>query len=296
MKSGPMFSLERMNDQAQGLRLLADRKPARVLPILGNTGDPEQAPILAHLAMSLARQGQRVLIIDAGRVLLGSWFGIHLRYGLNHWLNGECEFAQILKVSNEGIGVMSAASGLERIHDSPSLRQGFTHALSQGPRFDLCLAVGPHETLQQMLGEELGDMWMVSGTQAMALSSTFSRIKGVKMPASNRKLHMIYGGVYDPSQCEKSHCSLAHSLEKSGGLKLAFWAGIAKDKLMQQAILERRTLFSHAPNSALATTFDQIASAILECQLAPWPWPEILPSRGTETARLNVACAALGGH
>jgi nitrogenase subunit NifH len=150
--------------------------------------------------------------------------------------------------------------------------------------------------LQQMLGEELGDMWMVSGTQAMALSSTFSRIKGVKVPVSNRKLHMIYGGVYDPSQCEKSHCALAHSLEKSGGLRLAFWAGIEKDKLMQQAILERRTLFSHAPNSALATSFDQIASAILECQLAPWPWPEILPSGGSETARLNLACTVLGEY
>jgi MinD-like ATPase involved in chromosome partitioning or flagellar assembly len=296
MKSGLMFSLEKMNDQAQGLRLLAGRKPARVLPILGNTGDPEQAPILAHLAMSLTRQGQRVLIMDAGRVLLGSWFGIHLRYGLNHWLNGECEFAQILKVSDDGIGVMSAASGLERIHDSPGLRQRFTQALSQGPRFDLCLAVGPHETLQHMLGEALGDMWMVSGTQAMALNSTFSRIKGVKMLASQRKLHMIYGGVYDPDQCEKSHCSLAHSLEKSGGLKLAFWAAIAKDKMMQQAILERRTVFSHAPNSAMATTFDQIASAILECRLAPWPWPEVQPSSGPEAARVSVACAALGGH
>jgi MinD-like ATPase involved in chromosome partitioning or flagellar assembly len=280
-----MQNLEVINDQAQGLRLMARRKSARVLPVLSNAGDPEQAPILAHLAMALHRQGQRVLIVDAGRVLLGSWFEIQLKYGLNHWLNSECEFGQVLKVSREGVGVMSAATGLERFQDSPMLHRQFARALSQAPRFDLCIVIAPYESLQQMLGEVLAEIWMITGTQALALASTFTRIKGVKMHASNRKLHMIYGGFCDPEQCERSHLSLVRSAENSRAAKLVFAGAIAKDRLMRQSILERRTIFDHSPNSALALNIEQIASMISQHHLAPWPWPWLEVKTGSGLIR-----------
>jgi flagellar biosynthesis protein FlhG len=269
MKSGLMFKPSPVTDQAEGLRAMASRNSTRVIPVLSNPGDPEQSPILAHLAVALHRQGKRVLIIDAGRSLLGSWFGIALRYELSHWLNSECEFQQILKVSTEGVWVMSAAMGLEEMQSSKIHRQKLSRAISSLPRFDVCIVIAPAPGLHQLFEHGMHDLWMITSMESRAPSSTYARIKGIEIQATKKSIHMIYAGVRDAEQCERRHSSLRETVERNSCVDVVFGGAVANDLLMRRANL--------APNSGLAMTLEQIAISFSMRALPSWPWNDLGP-------------------
>ena len=121
-------------DQAATLRRIFARRQARVLPVLaGCTRDAAGATWLAKLATGFARQGERVLVIDAARVHVAAALGLRARYDLQHALDGECALADAVLDAAPGLHVLPAARAFDfaapALRDAFARRQTLAHAL-----------------------------------------------------------------------------------------------------------------------------------------------------------------------
>ena len=98
-----MSATNELSDQAETLRSLqeqlvdhsptelGDRTPPRVFTITSGKGGVGKTAVVANMAMALAKQGKKILIIDAdlGLANIDVVFGLTPRYNLNHFFSGE---------------------------------------------------------------------------------------------------------------------------------------------------------------------------------------------------------------
>ena len=86
------------SDQASGLRHMNNPKPVKVISVSGGKGGVGKSNITVNLAVSLARKGQKVLIMDAdlGLANVDIMLGLRVQKNLSHLVRGECSLEDII--------------------------------------------------------------------------------------------------------------------------------------------------------------------------------------------------------
>ena len=110
------------SDQAKTLRSL-NEKPnriveadddgvTRVFSITSGKGGVGKTAVVANTAVTLAKMGKSVLILDAdlGLANVDVVFGIAPKYNLNHFFSGEHELEKIMVDGPYGIKILPAGS------------------------------------------------------------------------------------------------------------------------------------------------------------------------------------------
>lgn len=98
-------------DQATGLRRLFTRGGSCLLGVAGAGG----TAVTLDLAAALTQLGHRVLVLDRTSGEAAIALGLKGRYELAHVLDGERPLATVLLEGPEGICVLPASRGLERV-------------------------------------------------------------------------------------------------------------------------------------------------------------------------------------
>lgn len=98
-------------DQAEGLRRMFARRGRHVLGIAGDGA----TAVTVSLAGTLARQGQRVLVLDRARGEAAAALGLRARFDLAQALDGDVGLTDALVHSVDGITLLPAARGLDRL-------------------------------------------------------------------------------------------------------------------------------------------------------------------------------------
>ncbi len=89
----------------------------RVISVTSGKGGVGKTNCVVNMAISLARKGKRVLILDAdlGLCNLDVMLGLSPKYNINHVLRGEKKIEDIIVRGPEGIMVIPAASGIQEL-------------------------------------------------------------------------------------------------------------------------------------------------------------------------------------
>ncbi len=112
-------------DQADTLRSMRDQLDSaaalnmpktRVLSITSGKGGVGKTAVVSNVAVSLAKQGKKVLIIDAdlGLANVDVVLGLSPIYNLNHFFNGERTLEEVMVEGPHGIKVLPAGSGVQQ--------------------------------------------------------------------------------------------------------------------------------------------------------------------------------------
>lgn len=103
-------------DQAATLRRLFAARPVRVLPLLcSHAREPAMAAWLAKLALGMARQGDRTLVVDAARIQVAAALGLRARYDLQHALDGDCSPRDAVLDAAPGLFLLPAARAFDAL-------------------------------------------------------------------------------------------------------------------------------------------------------------------------------------
>ena len=125
MSDSPLFQ-RRSSDQAHDLRLLAaerrggDRRVSestRVIAVTSGKGGVGKTSLTVNLAVSLAKLGKRVIILDCdlGTANVDVMLGMHPRYNLQHVLSRQRRLEEVMSVGPHGVSVISGGSGFSEL-------------------------------------------------------------------------------------------------------------------------------------------------------------------------------------
>lgn len=112
-------------DQAGTLRSMRDQLDSaaelnmpktRVLSITSGKGGVGKTAVVSNVAVSLAKQGKKVLIIDAdlGLANVDVVLGLSPNYNLNHFFSGERTLEEVMIEGPYGVKVLPAGSGVQQ--------------------------------------------------------------------------------------------------------------------------------------------------------------------------------------
>ena len=128
------------DDQATGLRRLFARPRQHTLAVCGSGG----TRIAVQVGRALGELGHRVVILDRSVGEAAAALGVKARYDLVHALDGDKRLDDILLTTDEGLCVLPAARGLERLAiESGNWQRELAAAVpALGTRFDVWLVNG----------------------------------------------------------------------------------------------------------------------------------------------------------
>src|SRR3546814_7522529 len=99
--------------QAAGLRRLRAPKPVQVVAVTSGKGGVGKTSVSVNLAVSMALDGKRVMLLDGdlGLANVDVMLGLQPTYNISHVIAGECVLDDTLIEGPSGILVIPASSG-----------------------------------------------------------------------------------------------------------------------------------------------------------------------------------------
>lgn len=195
-------------DQAAGLRRLMGGTPLALLAFPVPANEPQRW--IAQLAHALRAIGRRPMVLDAGRGVVASAFGLRLRHELIDLLAGQRRFDEVARETADGVYVLRGDRGVDEFVASgaPAVRllEGFAR-LSHG--FDeLMLAMPPAElaclaapqTSVPVLGVQAGPTGVMDG---------YSLAKRMAGDFGYRRFACVVRDARDEGQARADHTRLA---------------------------------------------------------------------------------------
>ena len=86
-----MHVAEKTMDQADGLRRMVQPRPVKVIAVTGGKGGVGKTSVSVNLAIKLARQNRKVMLMDAdfGLANVDVLLGLNTRRNMSHVISGE---------------------------------------------------------------------------------------------------------------------------------------------------------------------------------------------------------------
>ena len=214
--------VDRREDQASGLRRMFGR-PA--LYALGVAGEGSTA-VTMSLAGALARQGQRVLILDRNRGEAASALNLRARYELAQALDGDIRIADALVESPEGIGVLPAMRGLDRLaQGGADWRRNLEALLAPvAPPYNAWLVNGIPPP-----GSDADVLLVVAPTQS-AIKETYAQIKTLNREARRGAMRVVVDRARSESVALTAFTSVAETARRFLGARLECLGYLPRDE------------------------------------------------------------------
>ena len=123
-----------IDDQASSLRKMKQSRLIKVIAVTGGKGGVGKTNITLNTAIAMAKQGKRVMVLDAdlGLANVDVMLGLRVEKNLSHVLSGECTLDEVLVTGPHGIKIAPATSGTQSMAElSPTEHAGLIRAFSE---------------------------------------------------------------------------------------------------------------------------------------------------------------------
>ncbi len=262
-------------DQAQGIRQMKSSHPVRVFAVTSGKGGVGKSNVTVNLAVSLAKSGEKVMVMDADMglanidVLLGMSPGLNL----SHVVNGECTLEETIIEGPAGIKIIPASSGVAMMSDlTPAQNAGVIRSFSE--------LTEPVDTLLIDTAAGLSDS-VVSYTRAArevivvvcdepaSITDAYAMVKVMNREYGVERFHVLANQAHGATQGRELYNKLARVSERFLDVTLNYLGCIPYDDCLKKAVQKQKAVVEAFPRSPAATAFGQIAK-----KMQQWPTPE----------------------
>ena len=262
-------------DQAQGIRQMKSSRPVRVIAVTSGKGGVGKSNVAVNLAVTLAQNGERVMVMDAdvGLANIDVLLGLSPRMNLSHVINGECSLEDTILEGPSGIRIIPASSGVAAMSDlTPAQNAGVIRSFSE-------LTV-PVDTLIIDTAAGLSDS-VVSYTRASreiiivvcdepaSITDAYAMIKVLNRDYDIHRFHVLANQAHGIQQGRELYNKLARVSEKYLDVALNFLGTIPYDDCLKKAVQKQKSVVESFPRSPSAMAFKQIAKKAQQ-----WPVPK----------------------
>jgi flagellar biosynthesis protein FlhG len=228
------------------------------MAIASGKGGVGKTNVVAGLAMSLARLGQRVVVLDAdfGLANLDILLGLTPRHTLEHVLRGEKLMEEILLEGPFGIRIIPASSGIQeltRLDATAELRliQGLQRISETTDWLLIDTAAGIHDSVVKLL-MAAQEVLLITTPEPTALVDAYAMVKVVHLRDPHKPLWLMVNNAQNREEAEETIEQLQAATRRFLDRELQVLGMVPADPFVLQAVRQQRgvtELFPQAPAS-----------------------------------------------
>ncbi len=242
-----------MADQAETLREMMKRKPAgghertRIIAVASGKGGVGKTNISTNLALSYARLGKRVILMDAdlGLANVNVVLGIIPKYNLYHLIRKQKTMREIIMDTSYGIQIVAGASGFAKIANlSEDERRNFVSELSELSTADVIIidtSAGVSNNVLSFVAAA-DEAIIVTTPEPTAITDAYGIIKiiATEIDNLNLSLKLIVNRVRSVTEGKKVAERVINIAGQFLNLKVDYLGYVYEDPAVHQAVIRQK--------------------------------------------------------
>ncbi len=268
------------SDQAgtlRGMREQLDGKPGslnmpatRVISVTSGKGGVGKTAVVSNIAVTLARQGKKVLIIDAdlGLANVDVVLGLAPEYNLNHFFNGEKSLAEVMIEGPHGLKILPAGSGVQQFTRLDSqLKMRLIESLdSLDEQFDVVLidteaGISDNVTYFNVAAQ---DILVVTTPEPTAITDAYALMKLLSTQYHQKRFLLAVNSVRGADEGLDVFEKLTMVSGRYLDIFLDYLGCIPFDRKMHDSVRRQQVIVDIYPDSKVAKGFVELAGNLLD--------------------------------
>jgi len=248
----------------------AGQQGIRVLSVTSGKGGVGKSNVVANLAMALAQQDKKVLIVDAdlGVGNLDVLLGLSPQYNLNHVLAGECSLPDIIVEVNQNIKLIPAGSGVQEytslgqheklklLDELDMLEEAFDVMI-----IDTEAGISDNVTYFTVAAQEI---IVVVSPEPTSITDAYALIKLLATRYSEHHFKVLVNMARDSEDALEVFRKLANVAGRFLDISLDYLGCVVRDEKLIEAVKKQKAVFELFPDSEATNCFSTLAKRIME--------------------------------
>ena len=263
-----------IDDQASSLRKMKQSRLIKVIAVTGGKGGVGKTNITLNTAIAMAKQGKRVMVLDAdlGLANVDVMLGLRVEKNLSHVLSGECTLDDVLVTGPHGIKIAPATSGTQSMAElSPTEHAGLIRAFSELRSPIDVLIVDTAAGISDMVlsfSKASQDIMVVVCDEPTSLTDAYALIKILNREHGVFRFKVVANMVRDVREGRELFNKLSKVTGRFLDVALELVATIPFDENIRRAVRKQTAIVDAYPGSPAAVAISQLANKALS-----WPIP-----------------------
>jgi flagellar biosynthesis protein FlhG len=269
-----MFMSNAGVDQAAGLRQMAAPRPVRVIAVTSGKGGVGKTNVSVNLAVALAEEGQRVMLMDAdlGLANVDVMLGLHPEYDLSHVIQGERTLEEIIVSGPAGLYIVPASSGTKQMAElSPMEHAGMIRAFSElSHQLDVLIidtAAGISDSVVSF-SRAAQEVIVVVCDEPASITDAYALIKLLSREYGIQRFRVLANMAHSAQEGRELFNKIARVTERYLDVTLDFMGAVPYDDYLRKAIKRQKAVVEAYPRARASMAFKTLAQ-----KADKWPIP-----------------------
>jgi flagellar biosynthesis protein FlhG len=269
-------------DQAAGLRRLnsevseldsvemESRGSSRVMAVSSGKGGVGKTAVVANLALCMALNGQKVLIIDAdlGLANIDVVYGLTPKYTLNQFFSQGLSLAEIMLSGPSGVKTLPAGSGVQQLTylDTAQKRRFMEELEEIQEEFDLVLidteaGISENVTYFNIAAQEIV---IVTTPDLTSITDAYSLIKLLAIHYREKEFNLLVNMAGSEKEALEVYRKLTKVSNNYLDISIKYLGSIPQDKRMRETLRKQSPIVNLYPNSKSSQAFAALTQNLMQ--------------------------------